>query len=763
MRADKDKTSQSAQGVIDEDLLLQHISALNAKLTVAFEKKIDPLGSQIIAYKEVVAPLSQDLKRNLAQMNPLMQQVQTLESTLTAAIRAFENDKQAVDSEVAALRGEMVSALELLRDTLSPQLTDIKTTIETSGPVLEQVQALAARLDSLETGLTSTIETTVAAVSQLITPDTSGEVKDAIQALQTSIDKVEYSLQSDISSAFSTMLDSNQKLLDGLQEQLVGAADPEADGPDESQEDLADGLTELRELVQSSLGRIEMMQAEHNGAQVAAFESAKNSLQSDVSGAFSTWLETNQALLDKFDALNERLSSLAEEAPARDLVAEPPETVYQPVTEPLPDILRERVDEVHSRLTNSDWAIQSIGKNLTSLMHEVSGMRDDVLSASMARRTYNAVEDIRVLLDEITRGTKQQPQAVELAEQLEKTLESVRSTVLARPDDLASTVEQLSQSIASHSQQLSQTVEQKIQDIVLGNSQSMRTIASIESAALQKLNWNKKFTGARPKPLAGYDGADALGQLKADNPVTFERWYAAFQNGAVCYTEARSSNCSTLGNAMARCFRDYLSLFANGAILDIGCGPYGDPAYLTGIPDSQLTGLEPLDILNEKRFPIVRGVNEFLPWADHSFDTIVNATSLDHVLDLEKSLSETHRALKSDGVYVIWYADVEGAENVPAKPPSKQIAVDKHHLFHISEAWFGDVIGKWFELVDYRRVATYGTVSDVFAAYRPLPNPVRNTTNKTTSAASPKKRPTAAAKAKRKSSSGGTGKTRKKV
>ena len=93
MRSDKDKTSQAAQGAIDEDMLLQHIAALNAKLTVAFEKKIEPLGNQIIAYKEVVAPLSQDLKRNLAQMEPLFQQIQSLQATLTSSIQSADSDR----------------------------------------------------------------------------------------------------------------------------------------------------------------------------------------------------------------------------------------------------------------------------------------------------------------------------------------------------------------------------------------------------------------------------------------------------------------------------------------------------------------------------------------------------------------------------------------------------------------------------------------------------------------------------------------------
>ena len=756
MRSDKDKTSQAAQGAIDEDMLLQHIAALNAKLTVAFEKKIEPLGNQIIAYKEVVAPLSQDLKRNLAQMEPLFQQIQSLQATLTSSIQSADSDRQTVGTDLAALRSELTTTFE----AISSQMAEVKTAAETppadtSGPIVEQLQAIIARLDTLESGMGAATEATTAAVSQL-------NPADSIEGLRARLDAVEYQLQSDISSAFSNMLDTNQKLLAGLEQKLETPDSADDEGQSGG---LGGEVAELREQLHASLGRIELMQTEFNGSQAAAFDTTKQALQSDISQAFSAWLESNQTLLDKVDALSERLSGMDEQIQAREVANTPVEPVYQPVSDNLPDVIRDRVDEVHTRLTNSDWALQSIGKNMTTLMHEISAMRDDVLSSSMARRTYNAVEDIRALVEDLPRRSAPTSQDAELAARLEATLENVRSAISASPDSLASTLEvakneildtlksssdsmsgpidssrqeilsavetlrslnteiggQISQSIASHSQQLVQQVEKKFSELEAGRSSISRTMASIEQAALQRRSWTETYTGSRPAPLQGYDGSKAIEQLKTENPAVFKHWYAAFQNGAACYTEARSSNCSTLGNSVARTFRDYLSLFAKGAILDIGCGPYGDPGYLVGLPNEQLTGLEPLDVINEERFPIIRGVNEFLPWPDQSFDTVVTATSLDHVLDLRKALSESHRVLKADGLYVLWYADVEGADNILAKPPAKQKAIDKYHLFHIDESWFSDAIGEWFDLVDYRRFQHDGPVADVFAVYRPRP------------------------------------------
>jgi len=833
VRSDKNKSQQSAQAAVDEDMLLQHISALNAKLTIAFEKKIEPLGNQIISYREVVAPLSQDLKRNLAILTPLLQQIQTLEGAMNAAKETFGSDRSAITAELASFRSDVEATLNTIevssasmKDAMDAPIGQLKQEIESllagtvssiegvaqqiradisgtdtgglidatatrleahqadsSRQIIQSLVSLSERIGSLGNqvdGVTARSEALDAKLSESLPGAPAIDLDEKLSALRSQFEALQAGLSEDTkgqielaTSRFEAyQADGARQIIGRLNaltdaiERLTGEVGETSQSLTAVAQTITDGRPDsgdtIRAIVSEETSRLELAAESTTSRIIEGVEAVKSAIQNDMSAGYGAWNGAAQNLVAKVDALSERMDAMAETALAQEKT-EPTETVYLPVGETLPDIIRDRVDEVHSRLSNSDWALQSIGKNMTTLMHEVTAMRDDVLSASMARRTYNAVEDIRTLVEDMPRRGGESSKAEELAARLESALESVRTAISARPDDLASTLEQakseilatlqsssetisapidrnrqeilsavralqslhteiggqISQAIVSNSKLLIRHVETQISEIGASQSAAFRTMASIESAALQKMEWAENYTGTRPKPLAGYDGSAALDQLKTENPAVFEQWHAIFQNGAAAYSQSRSNNCSTFGNELSRCFRDYLSLFAKGAILDIGCGPFADPAYLSGFKRERLTGLEPLDLVAPEKFPVVRGFNEFLPWSDKSFETIVSASSLDHVLDLRKALSETHRVLKSDGVYIVWYADVDGAENVPAKPPAEQFAVDGHHLFHISESWFGDVIGEWFDLMDYRRFEAGNGVADVFAVYRP--------------------------------------------
>ena len=48
-------------------------------------------------------------------------------------------------------------------------------------------------------------------------------------------------------------------------------------------------------------------------------------------------------------------------------------------------------------------------------------------------------------------------------------------------------------------------------------------------------------------------------------------------------------------------------------------------------------------------FRFVQGIGEYLPFADGSFDRVLFATSLDHVLSPVRSLSEARRVLARTG------------------------------------------------------------------------------------------------------------------
>jgi ubiquinone/menaquinone biosynthesis C-methylase UbiE len=90
-----------------------------------------------------------------------------------------------------------------------------------------------------------------------------------------------------------------------------------------------------------------------------------------------------------------------------------------------------------------------------------------------------------------------------------------------------------------------------------------------------------------------------------------------------------------------------------GTILDIGCGPQPVPAYAYISPDSEYYGIDP--IMNDtKYYHFIRAYCEALPFADNSFDIVIFATSLDHVIDVNAALKEVQRVLKDNGKVFLW-------------------------------------------------------------------------------------------------------------
>jgi SAM-dependent methyltransferase len=90
-----------------------------------------------------------------------------------------------------------------------------------------------------------------------------------------------------------------------------------------------------------------------------------------------------------------------------------------------------------------------------------------------------------------------------------------------------------------------------------------------------------------------------------------------------------------------------------GIILDVGCGPQPVPAYAYMSLDSEYYGIDP--IMNDTRhFSFFQAYGEALPFADKSFDIILFATTLDHLIDVNASLKEVHRVLKKNGRVFLW-------------------------------------------------------------------------------------------------------------
>ncbi|PHS38642.1 MAG: hypothetical protein COA91_07700 [Robiginitomaculum sp.] len=221
---------------------------------------------------------------------------------------------------------------------------------------------------------------------------------------------------------------------------------------------------------------------------------------------------------------------------------------------------------------------------------------------------------------------------------------------------------------------------------------------------------------SQPETNIDYDPEMVFDQLKNFKPDLYPVWEKLFTAAKASYIEAPNFNCSTWTSREARAFRAYVKLLCRGHILDIGCGPYADPVYLQGLPADHLSALEPLDLVAEPWFRVTKGLNEFIPFADNSFDTVINATSLDHVIDVERALEETARVLTKNGQFIIWYANIKTAPNPITNYDGP---LDDYHLFHTNDEWFLPLLDRYFHTQDRKVFAASDTTDNVFACLVP--------------------------------------------
>ncbi|MGX5735306.1 methyltransferase domain-containing protein [Bosea thiooxidans] len=196
-----------------------------------------------------------------------------------------------------------------------------------------------------------------------------------------------------------------------------------------------------------------------------------------------------------------------------------------------------------------------------------------------------------------------------------------------------------------------------------------------------------------------YTFDDKLGELARAFPRAYPIWIEAFERGRREYEAAPALNLAVEGHTVADHFRGYLAPFMSGSVLDIGCGPQVLPSYLRGFPDAAVAGLDPLSGAERRDFQFVRGLAEFLPWPDDSFDVTLFATSLDHVLSLDWALDEVCRVLRPGGFCIVWAGLIEGAK--PYDPLAEDVAaLDDYHLFHFSDETLRETFKSRFELLE---------------------------------------------------------------
>jgi SAM-dependent methyltransferase len=206
-----------------------------------------------------------------------------------------------------------------------------------------------------------------------------------------------------------------------------------------------------------------------------------------------------------------------------------------------------------------------------------------------------------------------------------------------------------------------------------------------------------------PERVAGPTGEPSRDEvfrlLQSRYPKAYPLWERLFQNALDTYLQNPDENLSTNAHSMAPRFKDYVTRFAFGRVLDIGCGPLALPCYLADLDPAKIAGIDPLAPLAEHPFVFRHGVAEAIPWADATFETLIAATSLDHVVSIRAALSEFRRILGNGGRFITWVGFLPGGR--PFDPERENpTSVDDYHLFHFDEGWMEEMFGEYFALED---------------------------------------------------------------
>lgn len=200
-------------------------------------------------------------------------------------------------------------------------------------------------------------------------------------------------------------------------------------------------------------------------------------------------------------------------------------------------------------------------------------------------------------------------------------------------------------------------------------------------------------------------------------PIAFKQWRHLFDVNCESYEGFPVNSCSVDGHAVSPLFRDFISLYLYGNILDIGCGPQPLPNYLEGYSLDRIYGLDPIVSQTPKAIHFHHGIAEYTPWLDNSFNTVVIATSLDHVLLLEETLLEIKRILAPAGWLLLWVHFSPGASEYNPYDPNIQ-PIDQYHLFHFDKSWFESLLIENFSLGEAIHLENFGTYRGSFYAFQ---------------------------------------------
>jgi SAM-dependent methyltransferase len=235
--------------------------------------------------------------------------------------------------------------------------------------------------------------------------------------------------------------------------------------------------------------------------------------------------------------------------------------------------------------------------------------------------------------------------------------------------------------------------------LIPGVRDQMHELVAVELQlrARAEANW-VPHPGERYAPAKAESFDRYLARAEQDFPAPYSHWRDRLGIMMQAFLETKVGNAAHAGDVYSRIFRSFVEIYAEGRILDVGCGIFGRPYYLESYPVSLISGLDPLLPVEPPDFEFVQGISEYLPWPDSSFSTVVSATSLDHCLSLDRSLQEITRVLRPGGKCLLWIGLNPGAPKY--EESGDFAAADKFHLFHFDVIWFEPMLKQKFQIVD---------------------------------------------------------------
>ena len=140
--------------------------------------------------------------------------------------------------------------------------------------------------------------------------------------------------------------------------------------------------------------------------------------------------------------------------------------------------------------------------------------------------------------------------------------------------------------------------------------------------------------------------------FNAEPEVVLATWHLTQLASMVLYEAGDPSSCADGDRRDVQTVRSFLDQGTH-ALLDIGSGAFALPGYVPASVEHYV-GIDPIIPDAEPGFALSNAFAEQLPFRDQTFDCVLFATSLDHVLHVPSALAEARRVLSENGSVVFW-------------------------------------------------------------------------------------------------------------